>query len=336
MESVVIIPAYNNKHELKKCLEALNNQSYKDFYVIVVDDGSSPRLESEIEVSYDIDVKFYWKENEGAGKARNYALTKVSKNIKYVFFVDSDDSVEESYLKTMTEMMNSNGLEFCQASYMVNGKLKVRYPYPESYEIIDSKEGINGFILELFGSCPDHGDVQKYNTALWACAFRMDIIRSNGLKICSERQYMSEDTLFKIDYLKECRKIGLFTYAGYLYKESNSSLTHKVYDNQLEVLKNFYTALETRIMSVTSEKKSIQRLYRKMIMYYTNTILTYSVSKDANKLNKIREVLKDDIFMKSIHSIKISKLNTKNIIFIMLARLKAAYILMKAGEMFGK
>lgn len=240
MESVVIIPAYNNTLEVQECIKSLEKQSYIDFSVIVVDDGSDPCLSSELFQTSNISVDFYRKNNEGAGRARNYALGKVPAKTKYVFFIDSDDSVEPNYLRTMTEMMESNQLDFCQGSYIVTGESSFKYPFPNEFVITEENEKINTFILELFGSYPDRKDVQKWNTALWACGFKMEIIRKCNLQICSERQYMSEDTLFKIDYLKNCKKIGLLPYAGYYYKVSNASLTHKVYPNQLDVLKKLY------------------------------------------------------------------------------------------------
>ena len=235
----------------------------------------------------------------------------------------------------MTEMMNSNQLDFCQGSYIVNSESRFKYPFPNKLIITEEKEVIVNFILEMFGSYPDRKDVQKWSTALWACGFKMDIIRKYNLQIVSEREYMSEDTLFKIDYLKNCNKICLSPYAGYYYTVSSSSLTHRVYVNQLDVLKNFYNALEKRLLTMGVED-SMQRVYRKLLMYYTNTILNYSVSDNSNRLELIRNVLYDDVFIKCSRSIKLYKLNMKNIAFITIGKFKVAYVLMKVGELLGK
>ena len=336
MESIVIIPSYNNHSEVINCIHSLEAQTYHDFSVIVVDDGSTEKLSQDLIQSSKVKIDYYWKINEGAGKARNYTLDKIPDDTQFVFFIDSDDLIAPTYLETMVEAMKSNELDFCQSAYIINGLTQEKYPFPEQRLIIERSNEIEEFILELFGAYPDKGKVQKVNTALWACAFRKEIIHKNNLHICSERVYMSEDTLFKIDYLKHCNKIGLLPYAGYYYKVSGTSLTNKIYKNQLEVLGNFYNALKERLPYEKQETDSIQRVYRKLLMYYINTIIAYAVSSQSNKRQLIREVLQNDIFIECSSKIKLMKLNLKNIVFIFLCRAKAVVILQKVGEIFGK
>lgn len=336
MESIVIIPSYNNHDEVMNCIHSLEAQTYHDFSVIVVDDGSPQKLLQDLILSTKVKINYYWKTNEGAGKARNYALDKIPDDTQFVFFIDSDDQIAPDYLEIMVDAMKSNQLDFCQSAYIVDGATQEKYPFPNRRLITAKSSEIEDFILELFGAYPDRGDVQKINTALWACAFRKEIIEKNDLHICSERIYMSEDTLFKIDYLKHCNKIGLLPYAGYYYKVSGTSLTHKVYKNQLEVLGNFYNALKERLPYGEKEPDSIQRVYRKLLMYYTNTIIAYAVSSQTNRGQLIRDVLQNDIFIECSGKIKLLKLNLKNIVFISLCRVNAAFVLQKVGEIFGK
>lgn len=79
----IIIPVYNNYKKLEKCLKSIKKQSFKDFEIIIVDDGS----DSEFKVS-DSKISYYKIEHGGAPKARNFGFAK-SKG-RYVFFCDAD------------------------------------------------------------------------------------------------------------------------------------------------------------------------------------------------------------------------------------------------------
>ena len=87
----VIIPVFNSKRFLRRCLESVIAQDYEDFETILVDDGStddSGTICEEYSEKY-ANVVVYHKKNGGASLARKYGLEKA--NGKYVCFVDSDD-----------------------------------------------------------------------------------------------------------------------------------------------------------------------------------------------------------------------------------------------------
>lgn len=115
----VIIPTYNRANLIGKTLESLLQQQFKDFEIIVVDDGGTDNTKEVVEGFKDNRIKYYWKENAERGAARNFGASKASG--KYLNFFDSDDIAYPNHLlvaKQVTKELNLPyvfhlGLEIC-------------------------------------------------------------------------------------------------------------------------------------------------------------------------------------------------------------------------------
>lgn len=96
----VIVPVYNSELFIKDCLESILNQSYKDFEIIIVNDGSTDNSENLImDYLQDDRVQYYYVQNEGISSARNFGIVK-SKG-EFISFVDSDDIIDKYFLEVM-------------------------------------------------------------------------------------------------------------------------------------------------------------------------------------------------------------------------------------------
>ena len=95
----IIVPVYNVEKYLDNCLKSILNQSFKDFEVILVNDGSKDKSGEicNIYSQKDSRIKVFNMENSGAGKARNKGLDLAQG--KYIFFVDADDWLENNALE---------------------------------------------------------------------------------------------------------------------------------------------------------------------------------------------------------------------------------------------
>ena len=97
----VIIPTYNRCKFAKEAVESVLQQSFTDFEILVIDDGSTDNTASVIQDIRDRRVKYFYKENNGASSARNWGLTKAKG--EYLAFLDSDDLWPDDYLETMVQ-----------------------------------------------------------------------------------------------------------------------------------------------------------------------------------------------------------------------------------------
>jgi len=101
-----IVPVYNRRDEVRDLLESLQNQTDRRFEVIIVEDGSSERCEPECKAARaaGLDVRYYYKENEGRSIARNYGIANARG--EYFIFVDSDCVIPPEYVANITKALD--------------------------------------------------------------------------------------------------------------------------------------------------------------------------------------------------------------------------------------
>jgi len=94
----VIIPCYNNKSTIIETIKSVQNQTYKNFEIIVIDDGSTENIYTIIEPFLkNSNISFYSQQNKGVSSARNTGASFASG--KYLLFLDADDLIEETYIE---------------------------------------------------------------------------------------------------------------------------------------------------------------------------------------------------------------------------------------------
>jgi len=106
----IIIPLYNRPQEIKELLETLTLQTYKQFEVLIIEDGSTKDA-ADIVKSFDnkIDIKYFVKPNEGQGFSRNYGFER-AKGDYFVIF-DSDCLIPEDYLEIVNNSLSKDWLD---------------------------------------------------------------------------------------------------------------------------------------------------------------------------------------------------------------------------------
>ena len=140
----VIVPAYNVEKFIGKCIDSILRQSFKDFEVLLIDDGakdSTPEI-CDACAKKDSRIKVYHKENGGLSDARNYGIDRMQG--KYVTFIDSDDYVDSGYFEYLYGLITQE--EDIQIA--ICGKKSVREdenasPDPETFhEIITGERAV--------------------------------------------------------------------------------------------------------------------------------------------------------------------------------------------------
>ncbi|WP_289159391.1 glycosyltransferase [uncultured Muribaculum sp.] len=110
MKYSVIIPVYNRITEVEDLMRSLSQQTCKDFEVIIVEDGSSEPCEEAVkEYEGKVDVKYFFKENEGRSIARNYGMERASGD--YFIFFDSDCIIPPVYFDRLNEELEKNPVD---------------------------------------------------------------------------------------------------------------------------------------------------------------------------------------------------------------------------------
>ncbi len=128
----IIIPVYNQADKISKCLDSILNQSYKDFEVIVVNDGSNDNLESRIK-NYELRIrnfKYIVQDNQGSNPARNRGAQEAKG--EYVIFCDADVVMQPEMLETMLNTLEANPeASFAYSAFFWGKKLFPLWAYDE-------------------------------------------------------------------------------------------------------------------------------------------------------------------------------------------------------------
>ena len=102
----IIIPLFNKEKIILSTINSILNQTYKDFELIIVDDGSTDKSSDKIKSLNDSRIKYYYKENGGVSSARNYGVLKAQYD--WIFFLDADDYIIENALELFALYIHKN------------------------------------------------------------------------------------------------------------------------------------------------------------------------------------------------------------------------------------
>jgi len=133
----IIIPIYNSEKYIEKCIASVLRQTYENYELILVNDGSTDKTLEIIKKIKDERIKIISQENKGAGSARNLGLDNCIG--KYVCFIDSDDTVEENYLEYMYDLIKKYDVDIVGCNYKKERKEKIFF-------LTENEEKINNLI----------------------------------------------------------------------------------------------------------------------------------------------------------------------------------------------
>lgn len=225
----IIIPVYNTPiDDLKRCLSSIERQSFKNYKVYIIDDGSFDEvrnfLDEYVRDKDEVIVKHVV--NGGVSRARNIGID--SSSAEYLTFVDSDDTLEDNFLEEAFSLIKDNDLDLVIGGYneIKNGKVvKVRkcddgfYIYDKSNLDLVMDKLLSGKLREdnkKIGSLP----TGRIYTRLYKRSVLGDLRFNSSLG-------MSEDTLFMIDFMEKVECIGLSSRVWYNYYINDYSISRR-------------------------------------------------------------------------------------------------------------
>lgn len=259
----VIVPVYNVEKVLHYCIDSILAQSFKDFELILVDDGSTDKS-GEICDKYalnnsNIVVKHI--ENHGVSKARNTGI-ELAKG-EYICFIDSDDYVAENYIEELIrtkEKYSDYDSVWCgfQTVSDYNGSGSREYLASESEKFSESnKTDIMTLHEKWLSQMP------------WNKLFKTDTIKNNS--ICfREDLSLGEDVIFNLDYLNHTNgKIIIVNKAlNYYLRSGSESLDNKYYND----LRNIYGEINKTLLKYVKKWNCNKR---QVTLYYNSCFYSY-------------------------------------------------------------
>jgi glycosyltransferase involved in cell wall biosynthesis len=210
----VVVSVFNTGKYLPKAIDSLINQTYGDYEIIIVDDGSNDGSEDvcEQQAQRSSRIRVFHKPNGGVSSARNYGIEKARG--EWVIFPDPDDWVEPDYLERLVLIREENNADFSICGHYVHtGERTVVWNRSASAELLSREEAMDLVLLP-----------SAFCGFSWNKLFSLKNIRMNHLLFDLELG-MVQDLHFVVRYLKTCNTIAYDPIPLYHYYSDNGGVT---------------------------------------------------------------------------------------------------------------
>lgn len=219
----VIVPVYNTEKYLDRCLQSIINQSFEDFEIICVNDGSTDKCEEILEnyATTDNRVVVLHQENNGQASARNKGLSCAKG--KYICFVDSDDWVETNALEEYVSHM-SDDVDIVVSGFQIDDEGAA------NPEILRNLQKLCDVETDGIIRIDDDLIINKITVMVGGKLFRARLLKENGITFLDG--YKMEDNAFTTEYLIHSRNCFFIKKRLYHYvQRPNSTVYSKNYDS---------------------------------------------------------------------------------------------------------
>ena len=273
----IIIPVYNVEDYISNCLESILNQSFKDFEVICVNDGSTDNSLSILQdyKAKDVRIIIIDKKNEGSGVARNAGLS-IAKG-EYVYFVDGDDwleanALEKAVLKSNelnTDILIFGGLSYYEGKGQNGGYSANKLP--------------KKYLDKVFSAKEIKKDIFKFPSTAWTKLYKRDFLVKNNIKFQDIKA--GQDQLPFFHSMIKAERIALLPENLYCYRKNRKGAVTSV-----KKKKNFspiyvFYGIEDMLKS------------ENLLDEYKSIFVNKYFSKATSWLGKFQDDLKHDYYL---------------------------------------
>ena len=277
----VIVPVFRTEKYLERCVDSLVNQIYRNFEIILVDDGSddnSPAICDELAKKYNNIIVIH-KLNGGLSSARNAGIE--ASNGEYICFVDSDDYVSKDYLQIMYDAINETKADLVKINYReVTGSEIVEIKRKLEMNIYSNKEVEEAFLdLKVDSAC--------------VFLYRKELIGDTRFIVGKT----SEDIPFNFEIFRKAKKFCYLNEEAYFYFYNNLSISNGPLDKNMlnylyfrEDIYNYYLKSSNEVLS-----KKAESLYARSAFGLMSRMTLYGIADELDEkecLMLFKEVFK--------------------------------------------
>lgn len=274
MKFSVIVPVYNTQKYLKRCIESVLNQTYKNYEIILINDGSTDNS-LKILKKYESNnkVKIITQKNHGLSYTRNVGISHATGD--YVILLDSDDFLEKDLFKVLNlNIKNEDMIKFNYNYYFGNNEKKPIQSV--KFEENNGREALRKLISE-----------KKVFEMSCIYAYKKDYIKNFKFE---EGKYHEDLGLIPL-MIYETKKISSIDYIGYNYDQTNiNSITAK---NSME--KEYKKALD--VMYFFNKVKGIYT-DKYLLSFYANAVINKYKKLDKSYKKDYRDLIKNNCVCK--------------------------------------
>lgn len=307
----IIVPIYNAESTLRRCVDSIFAQTFRNFELILIDDGSRDHSAEIIDdyAALDSRVIPIHKENGGVSSARNAGL-EIARG-EYITFIDSDDWIKERYLENIFHFDKYDcSLIIC--NYSIIGCPIHTSKYEEQF--LNSANEITHFINLTITDC--------LTRVPWGKFFRRESIKLNNLQF-DQKIHFGEDTEFVFKYIASCNNILISeddSYQYYIdgYKKNKYKISTKQYKYSIEKVMSALALIgsKSKLKIAYKEIQSCFQAYFESSLWNNGFSFAKKNSQDWIKLKMWKYLPVDSTFFKIKYILKVllwTKLYYRNI-----------------------
>lgn len=317
----VIVPFYNAKEYLKECIESVLKQTYDNWELILINDGST---DNSIEICEEFakenkNIYLYSKKNTGVSETRNIGIEKASGD--WITFLDADDKIKENFLEESVKLIESQNCDIIIGevnttkgnNFLINKS--IIYEDFEKETII--KELLTGYNKKNF----------SYNPRMLGFVpgkvYKREIIKD--IKFPSGIRFR-EDMIFNLQAFERANKIIITPNLIYIYVINLKSTTFKYFENYTSEIERFEKNVENIICNIKIDLK--QEFYICMINMYMNWLKLYVMHEKTSfskkmQIKEIKKSFKEILWKNVFQNVKYSNLTRQYKILYILYNFKS-------------
>jgi glycosyltransferase involved in cell wall biosynthesis len=269
----IIIPCYNLQDYIAKAVESILHQSFQNFEIILINDGSTDNSLKVLQTLASVDdrIKIIDKKNEGLSAARNSGLDIAQG--EYILFLDGDDWLAENSLKELYSKAKTEDLDLLIGDtlfYYSNENIKWVYKRPEYIDSLNVKSGIDYFIALKKEGC----------YAPMACnqIYKNEFLKKNSFKFV--KGLINEDELWTPQVLLQAQKVNCINLPFYYYLQRNNSIMNSVVSPK-KIIDNISIANSLIKLIKNQENKELKGwMWVKSYELYYRSITEYNAPKN--------------------------------------------------------
>lgn len=220
----VVVPIYKVEQYLRRCIDSLINQTYSNYEVILVDDGSPDKCGDICEeyATLHEKIRCFHKENGGLSDARNYGVTHARG--EYIIFVDSDDYVSKDHIEYLVGLLYEYDADLAIAGFL---------PVKENTEFSEIESLKNNFAEERVCMTTEEAMIRMlyvkgYGVSAWSKIYPKELV----LKYPYPRGRIYEDLATTYKIIGECKKVAYGGNPIYFYLQRSDSIMHQKIDEK--------------------------------------------------------------------------------------------------------
>ena len=285
----IVVPVYNAGKYLRKCLDSIEDQTLKDFEVILVDDGSRDNSVSICEeyVARDSRFRLFTQENSGAGKARENGIAH--SHGEFIGFVDSDDWIESNMFESMLKVADEYRVSMvrCNTTMHHGEKAEERWNPPYCNQVLSQDDICQKFIPDLIAPKEEGAFNNRLLRGVVSFIFERKLIVENDIHF---PDFVSgEDIVFVVEALLASGGIFVMPQSFYHYMFYNSSSLSKTQSADRE---KHRACVRERLVQLLKDSSGYEECCRRWEQEDRRLVyLELRIIENNRKLNK-REKIK--------------------------------------------